>query len=110
MLLMGSLGKRVQQEGIKVLRLRVENSSVKFVTRSFAAASHPMIRDLRQLKRVLDSLGLQFSSEWLPSIRNKCADTISRRFQAGDLAIRRTLRNSVMAAMQAQQTHSHCAR
>jgi hypothetical protein len=101
MLLMGNLGERVQREGIKFLRLCVDNISVKFVTRSFVAASRPMMRELRQLKRVLDYLGLQLTSEWLPSTLNKYADALARSFQAGDLSIRRPLRHSVMAGMQA---------
>jgi hypothetical protein len=55
--------------------------------------------ELRQLKRVLDYLGLQLSSEWLPSILNKYADAISQRFKAVDEAIRRTLRHSVVTVM-----------
>jgi hypothetical protein len=101
MLLMGNLGERVKREGIKVLRLCGHNTSVQFVTRSFVAASRPIMRDLRQLKRVLDYLGLQHSSEWLPSILNKYADALSLRFKAGDFSIRRTLRLFVMADMQA---------
>jgi hypothetical protein len=101
MFLVGNLGERVHREGIKVLRLCVAKTSVKFVTRSFVAASCQMTRELRSLKRVLDYLGRQISSEWLPSILNKYADALSRRFKAGDLTIRRTLRFSVMAGMQA---------
>jgi hypothetical protein len=96
MLLMGNFQERLKREGFRVLRLCVENISVKFVTSSFVAASRPMMRELRQLKRVLDYFG---TSEWLPSILNKYADALSRGFQAGDLAIRRTLRHSVMAGM-----------
>jgi hypothetical protein len=101
MLHMGNLGERVQRKGIKVLRLCVDNTSVKFVTKSFAAASRPNMRELRQFKRVLDYLGLQLSSEWLPSILNKYAEALSRRFKAGDLSIRRTFWHLVMAGMQA---------
>jgi hypothetical protein len=103
MILKGNLGERVQREGIKVLRLYVDITSVNYVKRSFVAASRPMMREPRQLKRVLDYLGLQLSSEFLPSILNKYADALSRRFQPGDLAIRRTLRHSVMAGMQAPE-------
>jgi hypothetical protein len=87
------------QEGINFLLLCVENTSVKCVTRSFVAASRPIMGELRQLKRVLDYLGLQLSSEWLPSILNKYADAISQRFKAVDEAIRRTLRHSVVTVM-----------
>jgi hypothetical protein len=101
MLLVGNLGERVHLEGIKVLIQCVENTSVKFVTRSFVAASRPIMGELRQLKPGLDYLGLQLSSECLPSMLNKYADALSQRFEAGDLAIRRTLRHSVMPGMQA---------
>jgi hypothetical protein len=80
MLLVDNLGERAQREGIKFHRLCAENTSVKFVTKSFAAASRPMMRHLRKLKIVLDYPGLQLSSEWLPSILNKYADALSRRF------------------------------
>jgi hypothetical protein len=97
----GQFGRARATRRIKVLRLCVDDTSVKKFTRSFVAASRPMMRELRQLKRVLHYLGLQLSSEWLPSILSKYADALSQRFQVGDLAIRRTPRHSVMAGMQA---------
>jgi hypothetical protein len=79
MVLMGTLGERVKKEVISLLRLCVDNSSVVHVTNAFVASSKPMMRELRHLK-VLDKLGLQLSSEWIPSVANKFADALSRRF------------------------------
>jgi hypothetical protein len=59
------------------------------------------MRELRRLKKVLDELGLQLSSEWIPSVANKFADALSRRFSPGDLAVRQTLRRSVVDGMMA---------
>jgi hypothetical protein len=53
------------------------------------------------LKKVLDELGLQFSSEWIPSVANKFADAMSRRLSPKDLAVRQTLRSSVVDGMMA---------
>jgi hypothetical protein len=63
MVLMGTLEERVKKEGISLLRLCVDNSSVVHVTNAFVASSRPMMRELRRLKKVLDELGLQLSSE-----------------------------------------------
>jgi hypothetical protein len=63
MVLMGTLGERVKKEGISLLRLCVDNSSVVHVTNAFVASSKPMMRELRLLKKVLYELGLQLSSE-----------------------------------------------
>jgi hypothetical protein len=57
---MGTLGERVNEERIYLLRLGVDNSSVVHVTKAFVASSKPMIREIRRLKKVLDELGLQF--------------------------------------------------
>jgi hypothetical protein len=91
----------VKKEGISLLRLCVDNSSVVYVTNAFVASSRPMMRELRRLKKVLDKLELQLSSEWIPSIANKFADALSRRFSPGDLVVRQTLRRSVVDGMMA---------
>jgi hypothetical protein len=101
MFLMGTLGERVKKEGITLLRLCVDNSSVVHVTNAFVASSRPMMREHRRLKKVLDELGLQLSSEWIPSVTNKFADALSRRFSPGDLAVRQMLRRSVVDGMMA---------
>jgi hypothetical protein len=95
MLLVGQLGERVKREGISMLRLCIDNTSVVHVTNSFVASSRPMLREIRLLKAVLDRLGLQLSSEWIPSVANKFADGLSRRFSPGDLAVKETMRQSV---------------
>jgi hypothetical protein len=101
MLLMGALGERVKKEGISLLRLCVDNSSVVHVTNAFVASRKPMMRELRHLRKVLDELGLQLLSEWIPSVANKLADALSRRFSPGDLALRQTLRHPVVDGMMA---------
>jgi hypothetical protein len=79
MVLMRTLGEGVKKEGINLLRLCVDNSSVVHVTNAIVASSRPMMRKLRRLKKVLDELRLQLSSEWIPSVANKFADALSRR-------------------------------
>jgi hypothetical protein len=101
MVLMGTLGERVKKEVITLLKLCVDNSSVVHVTNAFVASSRPMMRELRRLKKELDELGLQFFSEWIPSVANKFADALSRRFSPGDLAVRQTLRRFVVDGMMA---------
>jgi hypothetical protein len=63
MLLVGKLGKRVKWEGISMLRLCIDNTSVVHITNAFVASCRPMMRELRRLKVVLARLGLQLSSE-----------------------------------------------
>jgi hypothetical protein len=101
MVLMRTLGERVKKEGISLLRLCVDNSSFVHVTNAFVASSKPMMRELRDFKKVLDELGLQFSSEWIPSVANKFADALSRGFSPGDIAVRQTLRRTVVDGMMA---------
>jgi hypothetical protein len=101
MVLMGILGKLVQKEETTLLRLCVDNSSVVHETNAFVASSRPMMRELCRLKEVLDELGLHLSSEWIPSVANKFAEALSRRFSPGDLAVRQTLRRSIVDGMMA---------
>jgi hypothetical protein len=99
MVLMGTLGERVKKEGISLLRLCVDNSSVVHVTKAFVASSKPMMREICLLKEVLDELGLQLLSEWIPSVAKKIAGALSRRFLPGDLAVGQTPRRSVEDGM-----------
>jgi hypothetical protein len=101
MVLMGTLGERVKKEGIYLLRLCVDNSSVAHVTNAFVVSSRPMMREFRLLKKVLDELWLLLSSEWITSVANKFADALSRRFSPGDLGVGQTLRRSVADGMMA---------
>jgi hypothetical protein len=101
MVLMGTLRERVKKEGISLLRLCVDNLSVVHVTNAFVASSRPMMRELRRLKKVLDELGRQLSSKWIPFVANKFADALLRCFSPGDLAVRQTLRRSVGDEMMA---------
>jgi hypothetical protein len=99
MLLMGSIGTKVTEIGAKTLLLRTDNTGVFHVTNAMVTASRPMMRELRKLKLVLDSMGVTLSTEWLPSVANKFADAVSRRFPRDDLRVRRQLRRSVMDGM-----------
>jgi hypothetical protein len=71
------------------------------VTNAFVASIPPIMRELRRLKKVLDELGLQLSSEWIPSVANKFEYALSRHFSPGYLAVRQTLRRSVVDGMMA---------
>jgi hypothetical protein len=101
MVLMETLGERVKKEGVYLLRLYIDNSSVVHVTNAFVASSKPMMRELRRLKKVLDELGLQIFSEWIPSVANKFADALSRRSSPEHRAVRQWLQRSVMDGMMA---------
>ena len=65
------------------------------------SASRPMMRALRLLKRELDHLGVTIAAKLLPSVLNKYADALSRRFPRGDLRVRRCVRQSVLDGIQA---------
>lgn len=99
MLLQGSIGSRIAEEGHRELLMYVDNQSVVHITNAFVTASRPMMRELRRLKLVLDRLGLHVKAEWIPSVANRFADCLSRRFPRGDLQIRRQLRRSVVDGM-----------
>jgi hypothetical protein len=71
------------------------------VTNAFVVSSRPMMIELRRLKKELDELRLQLSSEWIPSVANKFADALSRHFSPGDIAVRQTMRRSVVDGMMA---------
>jgi len=101
LLLQGSLGKNVLDQGHKDLLLHVENQGVVHITNSFVSTSRPMMRELRKLKVVLDLLGILIRTGWIPSVANKFADGLSRRFPRGDLQIRRQLRRSVLDGVKA---------
>jgi hypothetical protein len=96
-----SFGTRLKEAGVRHLRLQCENMEAVHVTNAMVSARKPMMRELRLLKRELDRLGLHLDAKWLSSALNKYADALSRRFPRGDLQIRRSLRRSVMAGMQA---------
>jgi hypothetical protein len=91
----------LKKEGISLLRLCFDNSSVVHVTNAFVVSIKPITRELCRLKKVLEVLGLQLSSESIPSVSNKFADALSRRSSPGDLAVRQTLRRSVVDGMMA---------
>jgi hypothetical protein len=80
----------VKKDGISLLRLCVDNLSVVHVTNAFVVSIKPITRELCRLKKVLEELGLQLSSEWIPSVSNKFADALSRRSSPEDLAVRLT--------------------
>jgi hypothetical protein len=84
MSLVDQMGERVKREGISMLRLCIDNTSEVHVTNAFVESSRRIMRELRRLKVVLDQLGLQMSSEWIPSVAKTFADGLSRRFSPGD--------------------------
>jgi hypothetical protein len=101
LLLMGHLGRRVRREDARHLLIHCDNSPVVHVLNAMVSASRPMMRELRRLKFILDSIGITISTQWLPSVANRFADALSRRFPSGDLRVRRQLRRSVMDGMAA---------
>ena len=99
LLLCGQLGQETRTAGVRDLLLHIDNQAVVHITNSLVSASRPMMRELRRLKLVLDRMGLRVKSEWIPSVANKFADALSRRFPRGDLQIRRQLRRSIADGM-----------
>lgn len=99
MLLSGPLGKQLVASGKRSLLLHIDNQPVVHIANALVSASRSMMRELRRLKAVLDHHGIQIRADWIPSVANKFADGLSRRFPTGDLQIRRQLRRSVQAGM-----------
>jgi hypothetical protein len=101
LLLQSQLARQIAKEGATHIRLHCDNQAVVHVVNAMVSASRPMMRELRKLKNVLDHLGVHVSSEWLPSVANRYADALSRRFSRDDLQIRRRVRRTVVAGMEA---------
>jgi hypothetical protein len=101
MLIQGALGERSATEGLKVLRLCIDNTACVHVTRAFVSSSRAMMRELRRLKRALDESGITIQAEWLPSAANRFADALSRRFSSSDLTMRHSLLRSVADGLRA---------
>jgi hypothetical protein len=101
LLLQSQLAAPVTNGEVNHIRLHCDNQAVVHIVNSMVSASRPMMRELRRLKCILDHLGIHISSEWLPSVANRYADALSRRFSLGDLQIRRQLQRSVTAGMEA---------
>lgn len=101
LLLTGALGQKIQRLDVNSLLLHVDNQAVVHITNSFVSASSTMMKELRKLKVVLDAMGLQIRTEWIPSVANKFANALSRRFPRDDLQVRRQLRRSVKDGMMA---------
>lgn len=55
----------------------------------------------RRSRLLLDLLGLQVKSEWIPSVANRFANALSRHSPGEGLLIHRQLRRSIAAGMQA---------
>jgi hypothetical protein len=101
LLLMGNLGQRVKDAGATKLLLHCDNAAVVHITNAMVSASRPMMRELRLLKRLLDSMGITIDSQWLPSVANRFSDSLSRRVPRDALRVRRQLRRSVADGMRA---------
>lgn len=99
MLLSGRFGNVLSDFKRSDLLLHVDNQAVVHITNSLVSASRPMMRELRRLKVLLDHHGIRIRAEWIPSVA--IADALSGRFPRGDLQIRRQVRRSVLAGMNA---------
>jgi hypothetical protein len=64
LLLMGNLGQRVKNAGAAKLLLHCENAAVVLIMNAMVTASRPMMRELRLLKCLLDSMGIIVESQW----------------------------------------------
>ena len=96
-----SLGYEIVNRRKKHVVLHVDNQVVVHVVISFVSASLQMMDELRRLKRLLDALGLTVRAEWIPSVVNRWADSLSRRLSIDALKILPQLRRSIKAGMRA---------
>lgn len=82
--------------------MHTDNQSVAFIDSSFVSCSPAMMdRELRRLNLVPDALGIRIRAKPLPSVANKFADSLSRRFPRGDIQIRLQVRHSVLDGLEA---------
>lgn len=95
----GGMGRVVLDRGIREVLLHVDNQAVSYIVNGMVSSSPAMMRELRNLKCVLDRMGVHIRSEWLPSAANRFADALSRRFPRGDLRVRRSVRRSIVDGM-----------
>lgn len=93
------LGQRIERAQIGDLQVWCDNQAVVHIVNSLASASTELMHELRKLKLVLHRLGIHIKAEWLPSAMNRYADSLSRRFQPGDLTIWRHLTRSIEDGM-----------
>ena len=100
-MLTGSLVTEVVQKVHADLLLHVDNQAVVRITDLFFSAGRPLMREMRKRKVVLDYLGLNLGTDWIPPVANKFADALSRSFTRGDLQIWRDLRHSARGGMRA---------
>lgn len=96
------LGQRIERADVCDLKLYCDNQAVVHIVNSLVSASTELMHELRELKHVLDKMGIHISAEWLPSAMNRYVDALSRRFNPGDLMIQRQLTRSIAAVMRAQ--------
>ena len=99
-----SFGARPRHIGVSTVSLLCGNTATVHVINAMVSASRLMMRELRLLRRERDRLKVHIDARWLPSVPNKYADALSRRFTRGDLRIRRSLRRSVADGMRAPAT------
>jgi hypothetical protein len=86
-----TFGKWLKSNGIITLSGFVDKSCVVHVVNAMVSDSPAMMKELRQLKRELDELGITISLTWLPSALNYYADLLSQSWDPGDLQCTRTV-------------------
>lgn len=103
MLLTRQLGRRVEREKVKDLRLWCDNQTIVHIINSMVTASAELMRELRKLKCILDRLGIFIRAEWIPSSVNRYADSLSRRLRPGDITMKQQLLRSIRDGIQAPE-------
>jgi Reverse transcriptase (RNA-dependent DNA polymerase) len=76
LLLMGNLGQSIKDAGAAKLLLNCDNAAVVHIVNAMVTASRPVMRELRLLKRLLDSMGIIVDSQRLPAVANLFADSL----------------------------------
>lgn len=81
------------------VRCWVDNQAVVFIVRHMVTASDELMPELRQLKAVLDSRGLEIDVRWIPSAENRHADRLSRTWDPSAPRVTRSAIASLSASL-----------
>lgn len=80
------------------VRCWVDNQAVVYIVRAMVTASDEIMPELRRLKNVVDSRGIQLV-RWLPSAANRHADRLSRTWDPGEPQLTRSVIESLTASL-----------
>lgn len=88
------------RDGIENLLMICENQAVVQIKYEALSVIRPMMGELRRIKVLLDEMGLQEGTKWIPSLEKRFSDALSRRFHRAEIKIHKKLRRSVLDGME----------